>query len=124
MHSRPNTANRHLTQDPVILTSQSRSKAGLFKILLLFILAALFGAAVLYYVILRAPEIRLDSRVTALQEELAHTRAELETTRMDLEISTVAHEELERQLAVLTERHKVVREELEFIKSAGSGAAK
>ena len=124
MHSRPNTANRHLTQDPVILTSPIRSKPAFFKVLLLFMLAALFGAAMLYYVILRAPEIRLDSRVTALQEELEQTRAELETTRMDLEISTVAHEELERQLAVLTEQHKVVREELEFIKSAGSGAAK
>lgn len=53
-----------------------------------------------------------------LQAELQGTRAELERALLDLEIASVTRSEIERQLIVLTEQHKQVREELEFVRSA------
>lgn len=124
MHSRSNTANRHLTSEPVVLTSPGQSRVGFLKLFLLFVFSALFGAATLYFVALGAPDIQFDGRAAVLEDELARVQSELETTRMDLEISAVARAELERQLAALTEQHKQVREELEFVRSAGSPAGR
>ena|SRR5690554_6758683 len=118
MHSRSNTANRHLTTDKVILVTPGQGKVGVCRFITIFVLSALFGAGALYYLAENTSVLQFDSRIAEVERELAHTRAELQSTRMDLEISLVTRTELERQFAVLNEQHKQVREELEFVRSA------
>lgn len=118
MHSRSNTANRHLTTGKVVLATPGQSKIGVFRFLRIFVFSALIGAAGLYYLAQNTTVLQFDSRIAEVEEELARVRAELQSARMDLEISLVTRTELERQLAVLNEQHKQMREELEFVRSA------
>ncbi|MDX5362531.1 MAG: hypothetical protein LPJ91_00035 [Pseudazoarcus pumilus] len=120
MHSRSNTANRHLTTGKIVLATPGRGKVGVFRFLTIFVCSALIGAAALYYASQETSLLQFDARIADLEEELAQARAELQSVRMDLEISLVTRTELERQLAVLNEQHKQAREELEFVRSATS----
>lgn len=118
MHSRSNTANRHLTTGKIVLATPGRAKLGVFRFLTLVVLSALLGAGGLYYLSQDTSLLPFDARIAALEQELAQTRAELQSANMDLEISLVTRTELERQISVLNEQHKQVREELEFVRSA------
>jgi uncharacterized small protein (DUF1192 family) len=118
MHSRSNTANRHLTTGKIVLATPGQGRLGVLRFLKIALLSALFGAGVLYYLAEETSVLQLDARLAAVEEELARTRAELQSARMDLEISLVTRTELERQIAVLNEQHKQAREELEFVRSA------
>lgn len=118
MHSRSNTANRHLTTGKIVLASPGQGRVGVFRFLKIFIFSAMLSAAGLYYLAKETSLLQFDARLAEVEEELAQTRAELQSARMDLEISLVTRTELERQIAVLNEQHKQVREELEFVRSA------
>lgn len=85
------------------------------------LIAAGVGAVLLQFAIQRMSDMRasmLSEENRTLQEELAGTQADLERALLDLELASVTRSELERQLIVLTEQHKQVREELEFVRSA------
>lgn len=66
-----------------------------------------------------------DERVAVLERDNAALEAHneelgesLERAMLELEIASVTRAEIERQLVVMTELHKQVRAELEFLKSA------
>lgn len=118
MHSRSNTENRHLTTGKVVLATPGQGKVGVVRFLKIFVFAALIGAGGLYYVSQHTSLLPFDTRITEIEQELERTREALQSAQMDLEISLVTRTELERQLAVLNEQHKQVREELEFVRSA------
>lgn len=119
MRSRSNTANRHLTTGRIVLSTPGYARFKASGILTLFLVSAVIGAAALYYAARGTALLNFDQRMAEMQEELAQTRAELEAARMDLEISLVARAEMERRLSALNEQSKQLREELEFVRSAG-----
>lgn len=91
------------------------------RIIVIAVISAIAGAFALQYLTQQMSQMRLaglSEEIQALETELEGTRKELERALLDLEIAAVTRAELERQLVVLTEQHKQVREELEFVKSA------
>jgi septal ring factor EnvC (AmiA/AmiB activator) len=118
MHSRSNTANRHLSTGKIVLATPGRGRGRVFRFLSISVFSALIGAAGVYYLVQDTSVMGFHSRIAEIEQELERTREDLQSARMDLEISLVTRAELERQLAVLNEQHKQVREELEFVRSA------
>lgn len=118
MHSRSNTANRHLTTGQIVLATPGQGKVGVVRFLKIFVFSALIGAGMLYYLSQHTSLLPFDAHIAAVEQELERTREALQSAQTDLEISIVTRTELERQLAVLNEQHKQVREELEFVRSA------
>lgn len=123
MASRRNSIGRHLTAGPVRLTTEEFSRSFRRRCVVLALLLALGGAVGLYLAFSHFSHLSFasepDSQLEQLQGELEGMRLSLERALLDLDIAGVTQSELERQLAVLTEQHKQVREELEFYKAAG-----
>lgn len=121
MPSRQKSISRGLTSGPVTLTTAQSAKKVVRRIIVIVMIAAIAGAFALQYFTQQMSQMRLNGlseEIQALETELEGTRKELERALLDLEIAAVTRAELERQLVVLTEQHKQVREELEFVKSA------
>jgi hypothetical protein len=121
--------SRELTASDIVLTASGRRGPALLFWGFVIMLAGAVAVGVIYVEQL----IRADDRVEALEvakRALEAGNRELETAfrdsedtverlLLDLEIAAVTQSELERQLAVLNENLKQVREELEYVKTAG-----
>lgn len=121
MPSRQNSISRGLTSGPVTLTTAQSARKVVRRIIMIVVVAAVAGAFALQYMTQQMSQMHLTElgvEIRTLETELEGTRKELERALLDLEIASVTRAELERQLVVLTEQHKQVREELEFVKSA------
>lgn len=122
MALRRKSPGRRFTRDDWVLSPAVQRRRLWFGALLFsFVVVAVAGAAL----VLQAHYFP-DERVAALEREMAvlearndDLRSSLERAMLDLEIASVTRAELERQLVVMTERHRAVQEELEFLKSAG-----
>lgn len=62
---------------------------------------------------------QLEGEKRALETALIESGDKVERLLLDLEISAVTQSELERQITVLNENLKQVKDELEYVKSAG-----
>jgi hypothetical protein len=121
MSSRKRSLGRALAGGNITLTTEQSARRARRWLLILLILSAVVGAVILQISMQRMSDVRIAMLVEnneALQEELQGTQADLERALLDLELSTVTRTELERQLIVLTEQHKQLREEFEFVKTA------
>lgn len=110
-----------LSAGRIKLTTEHTVRRSRRRWMLLLLIAAVVGAAIFQLTMQRLADVRiamLVERNQALHDELEGTQADLERALLDLELSSVTRAELERQLIVLTEQHKQLREELEFVKSA------
>lgn len=121
--------SRELTASDIVLTASGR----LGQALLFWGFVVMLAGAVAVGVIYIEQLIRADDRMEALEvakRALEAGNRELETALresedtverllLDLEIAEVTQSELERQLVVLNENLKQVREELEYVKTAG-----
>ncbi len=128
---RPSPESRELTAEPLVLKAE-RHHGGRW-LLVAALVVGLVSAG--YYVAerfgLESPfdRSRVVEREAALKRLEAENReltnragvleGELERALLDLEIAAVTQQELERQIAVLNEQLGQVKEELEFLKSAG-----
>lgn len=121
MASRKNPLSRALSAGRITLTTEHALRRSRRRQMVCLLIAAGVGAVLLQFAIQRMSDMRasmLSEENRTLQEELAGTQADLERALLDLELASVTRSELERQLIVLTEQHKQVREELEFVRSA------
>ena len=121
--------NRELTASDLVLTASSRRGPAMLFWGFVIVLAGAVAVGVIYIEQL----IRADARVEALELEKRQLGAEnlrleaalqesggtVERLLLDLEIAAVTQLELERQIAVLNEQLKQVKEELEYVKNAG-----
>lgn len=121
--------NRELTACDLVLTAQSRRGPAVLFWGFVIVLAGAVAVGVIYIEQL----IRADARVEALELEKRQLGAEnlrleaslqesggtVERLLLDLEIAAVTQLELERQITVLNEQLKQVKEELEYVKNAG-----
>ncbi len=122
--------SRELTANDIVLTAASSRRGAA---LLFWGFVILLAGAVAVGVIYIEELIRADERVDALVLEkraleagsreleatLRETEGTVERLLLDLEIAAVTQLELERQITVLNEQLKQVREELEYVKRAG-----
>ncbi len=137
MAFRRSSASRNLSSGPLVLTSARRSgRLVVFSLLLVAFVAAVvlgmkyyefdfaFGqaerTAVPEHEETAVPDlvVRLEDENRELQVRLANLTESLERAQLDLQIAAVTQEELERQIVVLNEHLRQVKEELEFVKSA------
>ncbi|HRQ58100.1 MAG TPA: hypothetical protein PLN31_11835 [Azoarcus taiwanensis] len=121
--------NRELTASDLVLTASSRRGPAMLFWGFVIVLAGAVAVGVIYIEQL----IRADARVEALELEKRQLGAEnlrleaalqesggtVERLLLDLEIAAVTQLELERQITVLNEQLKQVKEELEYVKNAG-----
>lgn len=121
--------SRELTASDIVLTASNRRGAALLFWGFVILLAGAVAVGVIYIEEL----IRADERVDTLMLEkraleagsreleatLRETEGTVERLLLDLEIAAVTQLELERQITVLNEQLKQVREELDYVKSAG-----
>lgn len=130
MAFRRSSASRSLTSGPLVLTSERRygKLLAFFIALALVATAALFGFRHYGYEFSVGPAqedevpeivVRLEAEREALHERVAALNESLERAQLDLQIAAVTQQELERQIVVLNEELGRVRDEMEFLKSAG-----
>jgi len=114
----------------LVLTSERRhGKLLVFSVLLVLIAAAAlvgirhygYGFSVGPAEDDEIPEIvlRLEAENEALHGRVDTLNESLERAQLDLQIAAVTQQELERQIVVLNEELGRLRDELEFLKSAG-----
>lgn len=131
MAFRRSPASRSLTSGPLVLTSERRyGKLLIFSALIvLIVVAALVGIRYYGYEFSigpakedEVPEIvlRLEGEKEALHERVVALNESLERAQLDLQIAAVTQQELERQIVVLNEELGQLKDELEFLKSAGN----
>lgn len=123
MWSRSRSNNRKISQDALVLASVERMRRHWLRLGVVVLVLMVAGAALFAW----ERHYLRDQRVEALVEENRQLRSELESAQtaleqsaLDKEIAAGTQNELERQLSELTEQYRKAREELEFIKSAGS----
>jgi len=130
MAFRRSPASRSLTSGPLVLTSERRhGKLLVFSVLLVLIAAAaLVGIRHYGYEFSVGPAeddgvpeivLRLEAENEALHGRVDTLNESLERAQLDLQIAAVTQQELERQIVVLNEELGRLRDELEFLKSAG-----
>ena len=121
---------RELVTSDIVLTASSRRSV----IIMFWVFVILLTSAVAIGVIYVERLIDADQRVERLHEEkrsveaekqglqasLRETELTLERAVLDLEIAAVTQLELERQISVLNENLKQVKEELEYVRSAAN----
>ena len=121
---RRRSTSHELADGSLVLTSGKRYRKLASSLFLLVLVLILVGLAFRYYEREFLPNQQLEQlerENLQLRTAVADLRLSLERAMLDLEIAAVTRSELERQLIVLNESHKQVKEKLEFMESAGRG---
>lgn len=122
MAFRRRSAGRELADGSFFLASRQRSRKRALWLFAAIVVLVFAAGAFRHYEREYFPNLqveRLERENEQLRADLADLRGSLERAMLDLEIASVTRSELERQLTVVNENHKQVKEELDFIKSAG-----
>lgn len=113
---------RDLTGRELVLASRRGPWVFVFPVSAVIVVLALAVLGVIYADQRLSADPRVDALMSekqGLQERVDRLSQKLERAMLDLEIGAVTQSELERQIVVLNERLKQLKEELEFLKSAG-----
>ena len=121
--------SRELTTNEMVLTASSRRGPAMLFWGFVILLAGAVAVGVIYIEQLIRADTRIEALVLekrqlerekrALEAALIESGDKVERLLLDLEISAVTQSELERQITVLNENLKQVKDELEYVKSAG-----
>jgi hypothetical protein len=113
---------RDLTGRELVLASKRGPWAFVLPVSAVIVVLALAVLGVIYAEQRLTDDPRFDALMSekqVLEERADGLSRKLERAMLDLEIGAVTQSELERQIAVLNEQLKQLKEELEFLKSAG-----
>ncbi len=123
MFSRLGRAGSDLAGAELVLTSKRSPWAFVGPVAAIIALIALLVVGVIYIEQRTAVDLmieQLEFEKAALEQRNRELEQTAERALLDLEISAVTQLELERQLVVLNEQLKQLKEELEFVKNAGN----
>lgn len=113
--------NRNLSHNEFVLTDQSFQRRVFWRVVSIMVIAGGIAAALIHFESLRSQSASLQTMQREnqqLQDEVVRLAERAERAELDLSISEVTQQELERQISVLKEQLDLTREELAYIKES------
>lgn len=113
--------NRNLSHNEFVLTDQSFVRRFFWRVVVVLLMAGGVAVAVIQFDSLRSQSASLQLMQLEnqqLQDEVLSLTERAERAELDLTISDVTQQELERQISVLKEQLDLTREELAYIKES------